>query len=92
MKKIFLLVLISGIITSCETKISTGVKKDKDSSKSVENILDNIEYNIGKSWDTVKVKVNKGVDTLKVKINEGVDTLKNRLDKTFNKKDDSAKK
>ncbi|MBA2562496.1 MAG: hypothetical protein H0V14_06205 [Chitinophagaceae bacterium] len=90
MKNILLIILIIGTITSCESRVTT-VKEEKDSSKSVENILDSIENNIEKSWDTVKVKVNKGIDTLKVKVNEGVDTLKNNLDKTFNK-EDSAKK
>ncbi len=86
MKKI-LIVLVIAAITSCEIKVTTTVKDDKDSAESVVNILDTIEHNIGKSWDTVKIKLNEGVDTLKVKLNKGIDTLSTRLDKTFDNED-----
>ncbi len=79
--------MVTTAITSCKTKVTTTVKDDRDSAKSVVNILDTIEHNIGKSWDTIKLKVNEGVDTLKVKLNKGVDTLSTRIDKTFDKKD-----
>ena len=87
MKKFFLIVLTTGTITSsCKTKITTSVQEDKDSSKSVGNILDTIEYKHWKKLGYSKVKVNKGADTLKVKVNEGIDTLKNRLKKHLIKK------
>jgi hypothetical protein len=89
--KTILIVLVIAAITSCEIKVTTTVKDDKDSAESVVNILDTIERNIGKSWDSVKMKVNEGVDTLKVKLNKGVDTLNARLDKTFDKEDPKNK-
>lgn len=66
-------------ITSCETKVSTTKSTGDTSTTTTVDILDTLEKNIDKGWDTVKAKMKEGSES----ININGDTLKKQIDETI---------
>lgn len=73
-------------LMACEAKVTTTYSGD--STTSAEKVLDTIENNINKGWDSVKASVKKGSESLNI---DG-DSLKNQINETLRKGSEEIQK